>query len=146
MTEQALVAQDARQAVVLRLLAAVGAGDRDEIAQLLTADYVLVEPASLPWGGEHHGPAGYLEAIGAITDIFSLGFAIRLLATLPAASVSGPLVVLVSDVTFTRRGDAQCSVTVPVTEWFTLTGERLSRSDVHISDTAALLNLLADGR
>jgi ketosteroid isomerase-like protein len=138
MTGTSTEPQDGRTAPVLRLLAAVGAGDRDTVAALLTDDYVLLEPPSLPWGGEHRGPDGYLAAIGQITDRFTLDFAVRTLAALP----DDGLVVLCSDVTFTRRDDPQRAATVPTSEWFTVRAGRIARSEVHLSDTAALLELV----
>jgi ketosteroid isomerase-like protein len=127
-----------QQALVSRLLAAVGAGDDGAVRELLTDDYVLVEPASLPWGGDHVGPDGYLAAMRAITDRFTLAFNVKRLVRLP----DGDQVVLLVEVTFTRRAHPVHSVVLPITEWFTIRDGRIARSEVHLSDTALLLTLL----
>ena len=53
-----------------------------------------------------------------------------------------PTLALASDVTFTRHDDGR-SVTIPTTGWFTISGRQIARSEVHLSDTAAVLDLLS---
>src|SRR4051812_9078695 len=65
-----------RDAVTLveQLLERVGAQRWDEIPPLLTPDYEIVEPDSLPYGGTHHSAAGYIALMQRIGELFALRF------------------------------------------------------------------------
>src|SRR2546423_6348685 len=44
----------------------VMAGELEEAAAMMADDFVLHEPPELPYGGEYHGPQGFLEVMQRI--------------------------------------------------------------------------------
>lgn len=123
--------------LVGELLERVGAQRWDELSPLLTADYEIVEPASLPWGGTHHGVDGYVALMQRIGETFELEFALDRLCQVDVDTVLLRMVV-----TFTARTSGRVSVQ-PVVEVLTMRAGRIARSEVFLKDTAALLTTLA---
>jgi hypothetical protein len=99
---------------------------------------VIVEPASLPYGGEHHGIDGYVALMQSINDLFALEFEPEALDALDASTV-----LLRMHVTFTGRVTRRTR-RLPVLELLRTRGARVARSEVFLFDTAALLGLLPD--
>jgi ketosteroid isomerase-like protein len=123
-------------ALIERLLDAAGRQRWDELPSLLAADYEIVEPDSLPYGGTHRGTDGYVALMERIGALFELGF------DLDRVDAVGDDIVLVRmDVTFTARSTRR-SVAMPVLELLTLRAGRIARSEVFLKDTAALLATL----
>ena len=127
----------ASEALIRQLLAVVGAGAWTELNDVLHPQFVITEPASLPWGGDHYGIDGYRDLITTIAGAFALDFHIE--AVLPGDATT----VMLSNVTFTHRTSGRSQV-IPVAEAFSVIDERLASSRVYL-DSGALLALLHDG-
>jgi uncharacterized protein len=122
--------------VVGQMLGHAAAGRWNALRDVLDEQFTILEPASLPYGGAHHGVDGYVALMKRIVATFELGFEPHGLYALDEQTV-----LLHMDVTFTARGTGK-HVTLPVLELLKVTGSRVRRSEVFISDTAALLATL----
>jgi uncharacterized protein len=109
----------------------------EHLPEVLTGDFVIVEPESLPYGGEHHGVDGYVALMRRIDELFVLEFEPEALDLLDASTV-----LLRMHVTFTGRATRRTR-RLPVLELLTIRDRRVSRSEVFVFDTAALLALLS---
>lgn len=108
----------------------------DQLPAVLTEDFVIVEPDSLPYGGSHHGAAGYGALMKKIGALFELAFEPEGLH-----AVCDNMVMLRMNVTFVSRSTGR-KVRLPVVELFTLRAGRIARGEVFLFDTAALLGTL----
>jgi uncharacterized protein len=106
------------------------------LRDVLTDDFVISEPGSLPYGGEHHGVDGYVALMQRINELFALQFELEGLHAL-----DGSTVLLGMHVTFTGRATDRAS-RPPVLELCTTRSDRVARSEVFVFDTAAVLALL----
>lgn len=122
--------------LVEQLLERVGEQRWEEIPPLLSDDYEIVEPDSLPYGGTHRGAAGYIALIQRIGELFALRFDLDRLE-----SVGDDTVLLRMVVTFTARSTGR-SAALPVVELLTVRRGRIARSEIFLKDTAALLATL----
>lgn len=120
------------EGVVEQMLGHAAAGRWDDLADVLAEDFVIVEPDSLPYGGEHRGLDGYVKLMHEIRKLFELEFEPRSLHALDERTV-----VLHMNVTFTARHSGR-AVTLPVLELLEVENGRVKRSEVYLSDTAAL--------
>jgi ketosteroid isomerase-like protein len=111
-------------AVVEQLLDRVGRQRWDELPPLLTDDYEIVEPDSLPYGGTHRGVDGYVALMQRIGSLFALRFDV---GRIERVGEDGALLRM--DVTFTSHATGR-SVALPVVELLTLRGERIARSEM----------------
>jgi ketosteroid isomerase-like protein len=107
-------------------------GRWDQLPALMSEDFVILEPESLPYGGEHHGSHGYIALMKQIGGLFELQFDLDWIA--PAGENA---VVLRMVVTFTSRQTGR-SAAIPVVELLTVREGRLTRSEIFHFDTAAL--------
>ncbi len=123
-------------ALVGHLLERVGEQRWEEIPRLLTDDYEIIEPDSLPYGGTHRGAAGYVALMQRIGELFHLQFDLDRLQP-----VGDDTVLLRMVVTFTARATGR-SASLPVVELLTVRTGRIARSEVFLKDTAALLATL----
>jgi uncharacterized protein len=123
-------------ALVEQLLERVGRQRWDELPPLLSADYEISEPDSLPYGGTHRGADGYIALMQRIGELFDLRFDLDRLD-----AVDDETVVLRMHVTFTARATRR-SVSLPVVELLTVRAGCIARSEVYLKDTAALLATL----
>jgi ketosteroid isomerase-like protein len=123
--------------LVRRLLERVGEQRWEDIPPLLSDDYEIVEPDSLPYGGTHRGAAGYVALIQRIGRLFELQFDLDRLE-----SVGDDTVLLRMVVTFTAHATGR-STSLPVVELLTVRSGRIARSEIFLQDTAALLATLA---
>jgi ketosteroid isomerase-like protein len=123
--------------VVEMMLDHAASGRWEELEHVLADDFVIVEPQSLPYGGEHHGIAGYIALMKTIGDLFELAFAPEAVDAIDESTV-----LLRMRVTFAHRKSGR-SVTLPVLELLRVHGGRVKRSEVYLGDTAALLETLA---
>ena len=85
-------------ALVGQLLERVGRQRWEELPPLLSADYEISEPDSLPYGGTHRGADGYVALMQRIGELFDLRFDLDRLD-----AVDEETVVLRMHVTFTAR-------------------------------------------
>ncbi len=88
-------------ALVEQLLERVGQQRWDELPPLLSADYEILEPDSLPYGGTHRGADGYIALMQRIGELFDLRFDLDRLD-----AVDDETIVLRMDVSFTARATA----------------------------------------
>jgi hypothetical protein len=124
------------EGVVEQMLGHAAAGRWDDLAHVLAEDFVIVEPDSLPYGGSHRGHDGYVKLMQQIGELFDLEFEPLRLHALDEGTV-----LLHMRVTFSARGSAN-AVTLPVLELLDVEHGRVKRSEVYLSDTAALLRAL----
>jgi SnoaL-like protein len=125
------------EGVVEGMLGHAAAGRWDDLADVVGEDFVIVEPNSLPYGGSHRGLDGYVELMRQIGELFELEFEPLRLHALDEVTV-----LLQMRVTFTARSSGR-AVTLQVVELLEVEHERVRRSEVYLSDTAALLQTLA---
>jgi ketosteroid isomerase-like protein len=123
--------------LVEHLLECAGGRRWDELPSLLTTDYEIVEPDSLPWGGTHRGTDGYVALMQRIGRLFELRFELDQLRELDAETV----VLTMMTVTFTARATGRTS-RQPTIELLTIREGRIARSEVFLKDTAGLLTTL----
>ena len=108
----------------------------EALTDLLAEDFVIVEPASLPYGGEHHGLDGYVALLQRIGGLFELGFEPHGVHALDEQTV-----LLRMRVTFRER-QSGAELALPVLELLTVREHRVARSEVFLQDPAALVRLL----
>jgi hypothetical protein len=106
------------------------------LRDVLDPDFEIIEPDSLPYGGKHRGVDAYISLLQQIGSLFDLQLAPDCLYELDDRTV-----LLRMHVTFTARATGH-SIRLHVLELFTVQDARVSRSQVVISDTAALLGTL----
>ena len=114
------------------------AADRDGARALLHPDLRIEQPASLPHGGTHHGPAG-MDAMGA-------RFAEHWERTIGEADLrpwgdDGGAAVQITTQTWTARATGRAA-TVDVVELFRVAEGRIVEIRVFQQDTHALLATL----
>jgi uncharacterized protein len=122
--------------VVEQMLGHAAARRWDALPDVLDEQFTILEPVSLPYGGAHHGVDGYVALMEQIIATFELEFQPHGLYALDEHKV-----LLHMDVTFTARATGR-RITLPVVELLDVVGARVRRSEVFISDTAALLATL----
>jgi hypothetical protein len=103
---------------------------------VLSPHFEIVEPDSLPYGGVHLGPDGYIKLMQQIDNLFELAFEPERLVALDDSTV-----LLQMHVTFTSRATGH-AVRLPVLELLQVADRRVERSQVFLADTAALLATL----
>jgi hypothetical protein len=123
--------------VVEQMLGHAAAGRWPALADVLDEQFTILEPASLPYGGAHSGVDGYITLMKQIMAMFELEFHAHDLYALDERRV-----LLHMDVTFTARCTGK-HVKLPVVELLEVAGARVRRSEVFISDTAAVLATLS---
>lgn len=108
-----------------QMMAATGANDWAAVESLLCDDFVIVEPPGLPYGGAHHGAAGFRHMVEVFQEAWDdLHIEIVLLAGV------GDVVIL------KVRLKA-------VAEFFTIRDGRIAASEVFYADLAAVLVALS---
>jgi uncharacterized protein len=108
----------------------------DRLPEVMTDDFVITEPAWLPYGGEHHGVDGYVALMQRIDSLFAPRFEPEGLHAIEASTV-----LLRMHVTFTGRATERVR-RLKVLEVLGIRGGRVARSEVFVADTAALIALL----
>jgi ketosteroid isomerase-like protein len=101
-------------------------------------DVVVREPPDLPFGGEYHGPEGYLAARDKVDSL-----AVAELAGPVTLHDAGDLVVMRVTGRFTSRATGTALVTEFV-ELYTIRDGRIAVLDVYVRDTQALATLLSE--
>lgn len=117
----------------LRLLAS-----RETMRQALSLvadDFVAREPASLPYGGAYHGPAGLLDMLRAVNSVVRLDIEdIRL-------SDAGDLVMARVEVVLVARDTGE-TLRTRIVELYTVAEGSIRKLDIFYHDTAAVHRLL----
>jgi uncharacterized protein len=112
--------------VVEQMLGHAFHGRWDALRDLLADDFVIAEPPSLPYGGEHHGVDGYIALMQRIGARFALRF-------------DPPRLYALDDETVLVRMHVHFDqVRMPVLELMTVRDARVTRSEVFLFDAAAL--------
>jgi uncharacterized protein len=122
-------------AVLQRYVDAIGAGDIKAILRCLHPEFVLNEPASLPYGGDHVGRDGFVELA---RQVFA-----RYRTELLSSSVhdAGEFGVARMRFRFTSQRTG-ASIELPLVELYWFTDGLLGRGEVFYQDTHAVLALL----
>ena len=122
--------------VVEQMLGHAVHGRWEALEDVLDEQFEIVEPESLPHGGTHHRVRGYVTLMKRIGELFAVAFE-------PTAvnAVDESTVLLRMHVTFTARSTGR-SVRLSVVEILEVAAGRVRRSEVFLSDTAALLATL----
>jgi ketosteroid isomerase-like protein len=132
------MSDNSARGVVERMLDHASHARWDQLHDVLDEEFEIVEPESLPYGGTHRGVRGYVELMKDIGRLFELEFDVKRELQLDDASV-----LLQMDVTFMARTTGR-SQRLPVIELLQVRAGRVTRSEIYISDTAALLRTLAE--
>jgi ketosteroid isomerase-like protein len=132
------VAPDA-VAVVAELNRRFLAGDREGALALMAPDIRIVQPASLPHGGTHHGHDGIATMGKAFAEHWD-----RAIADTRLADGGGPVVVQLTRQTWTARATGRAA-TVEVVELLTVSGGQVVEIRVFPQDTHLLLGTLTPG-
>lgn len=119
--------------VLEKLLAAGGAGDWDTVTGCVSGDFTITEPDPLPYGGTHHGPAGFRQMIELYQQTWTdPQFAIQVMGEI------GDTVVM-KGVLSARSTATGRSVEAPVAEFFSVGGGLIVTSQVFYFDLAAVV-------
>src|SRR5205823_3276515 len=122
-------------AVVRRFLDLVLEGKLPEALGCLHEDFVIHAPPELPYGGDHHGPAGFGELVAGLVAIAApeqIGA--------PELRDAGDCVVLRAPSRFTSHATGE-SVDVTVVELYFLRDGQIIEMDVYYKDPAAVAGL-----
>lgn len=124
------------EAVVLGLIDAMSAGDIDGMLSRMAPDVVVMEPESLPYGGEHHGIEAFcknvLEVMVAKVEMGAANH--KLLSSGDTVAVS-----MLSSATSRRTGEV---LYMPFMELYTVKDGLITRIDVYPKDTKKMVEFL----
>lgn len=123
------------QTVATAFLERLIAGDLVAAVSHVHADAVISEPASLPFGGEFHGHAGYMQFLEGVTQ--TIEFQVHDHSVQP---VGDQILVQLQTTMAPRQGGE--AITMPVIEIYSFTAGLISRFDVFYKDTKALTDAL----
>jgi ketosteroid isomerase-like protein len=114
---------------------AFAASDGERIAALLHGDFRIEQPASLPHGGIHRGPAGMAEMGARFSEHWDRSISD------PVVRAADDLVVQVTTQTWTAHASGR-SATVDVVELISFADDRILAIRVFQQDTHLLLQTL----
>lgn len=119
-------------AVVKEFLAAIASADLQAATALIDSDVVVIEPASLPYGGVYRGAEAFFGTLTkAIFEAMELSFGDVIVFD------GGSTVAARIDLTFTARGTGR-ALSMPVTEVYEVRAGKISKIEVFPHDTGAL--------
>lgn len=113
------------------LMTAMQAGDIEAVLALFDADCVVVEAASLPYGGEYKGRQGLRNLIESFSSLFELKIRNYEITSGDAYAF------MRADCTFTFHNSGR-SLDLPVVEVYTVRDGLVVRCEVFYMDTAAI--------
>jgi ketosteroid isomerase-like protein len=124
-------------AVVRRYVDSIGRGDLKTIMTCLHPDFVLNEPATLPYGGDHVGHAGFAGLAYQVASHY--------LTELLDSRVhdAGEFAVVRMRFRFTSKRTGR-SLELPLLELYWFSDGLMVRGEVFYKDTKAVLALLDD--
>lgn len=124
-------------ATVRRFYDHISSGDLEGAAALLHDELVIHEPPGLPYGGDYHGPAGFVELMGRINEAFEPS---------PAGPVEylgdGDPVLVRLVGRFASRATGQ-SVEMPIVELHYVRDGKIAELDIYYKQPEALAALAA---
>lgn len=123
--------------VVRRYVDGIGRGDLKAILACLHPDFVLNEPATLPYGGDHVGRDGFVG--------LAHGVAAHYVTELLESHVddAGEFAVVRMRFRFTSKRTG-ASMEMPLTELYWFSDGLMIRGDIFYKDTKGVLALLDD--
>lgn len=128
---------DDNVAVLQQMMAAAGSNDWAAVDTLLCDDFVIVEPPGLPYGGAHHGVAGFRHMVEVFQQTWSdLDIDVVMLAGV------GDVVILKVRMKAVAASTGR-PVDASVAEFFTIRDGRIAASEVFYADVAAVIAALA---
>jgi hypothetical protein len=110
----------------------VMAGELEAAAAMMADDFVLHEPPGLPYGGEYHGPEGFLEVMQRITALFEPSLA----KPLQILDATNPVVILLRG-RFTSRATGEV-VEMDIVELYYVRDGKIAELDGYYKDPAAI--------
>jgi ketosteroid isomerase-like protein len=122
-------------AVVRRFLDLILEGKLEEALGCLHEDFVIRSPPELPYGGDHHGPAGFGELVAGLVAI-----AVPEQIGAPEIRDAGDCVVLRAPSRFTSHTTGE-SVEITVVELYFVRDGQIVEMDVYYKDPAAVARL-----
>lgn len=118
--------------IVKDMMKAVLDGDIEGVLRRIDKAIVVIEPASLPFGGKHDGIDAFKnDVLGAILRKAELE------RSHCEYLSSGDKVAVCMDVTFTAHSTGKI-LTMPYVELYTVTNNKISKLDVYPQDTKVL--------
>ncbi len=111
----------------------VMAGDLEAAAAMMADDFVLHEPPGLPYGGEYHGPEGFLEVMQRITALFEPSLA----KPLEILDATNPVVILLRG-RFRSHATGEV-VEMDVVELYYVRVGKIAELDGYYKDPAAIV-------
>lgn len=127
--------QDLLRGIFDRFASGDAAGAIETLLAACDPEVLVVEPPSLPYGGEYRGADGVLAAFGYVAS--HLGDA----SGLRVESVIGDGDEVVVRLVLPWRTPAGASIELPVLEWYRFADGRITEIRPHLWDTAMALGL-----
>ena len=128
---------DDNVALLQQMMAAAGTTDWAAVESLLSDDFVIVEPPGLPYGGAHHGVAGFQHMVEVFQQTWDdLDIEVVMLAGVGDTVILKVMLHAVAAATG-RHIDAS------VAEFFTIRDGRIAGSEVFYADLAEVLAALS---
>jgi ketosteroid isomerase-like protein len=124
--------------VLRRYATAIGEGDLQTILSCLHSDFVLNEPATLPYGGDHVGRDGFVDLA---RQVFA-HYRTEMLGNSVHDAGEFGVARMLFRFTSHRTG---ASMELPLTEHYWFEDGLLARGEIFYKDTKAVLALLDDG-
>lgn len=121
--------------VVRRYVDGIGRGDLKAILACLHPDFVLNEPATLPYGGDHTGRDGFVGLAYGVAE----HYATELLDS--SVHDAGEFAVVRMRFRFTSKRTG-ASMEMPLTELYWFSDGLMIRGDIFYKDTKGVLALL----
>jgi hypothetical protein len=106
------------------------------IVELLHPDLVVHEPPGLPYGGEYHGPDGFMELTGKLRARFDVTIRDGVIHH------AGGKIVGIMRLTFDPT-DGNSPTDMSIAEVYSFREEKISEIDVYYKDTKLIADLLA---
>lgn len=111
------------------------------LSAYITAETILIEPSSVPWGGRLVGYDGWATFIKEISPIVG-PLSSRFRVSSPVYYQKSEIVLREYSVTISDKAGATSAIVLNFIEKYTVMGARIVRIDEYYSDTAALLDFL----
>jgi uncharacterized protein len=132
----ATTAQD-NLAIVREWYDHVMAGELAAAAAMMADDFVLHEPPGLPYGGEYHGPQGFLDIMGRINALYEPS----LVKPLEYLDAGNPVIIKLVG-RFKSRATGK-TADMDVVELYYVRDGKIAELDGYYKDPAAITALLA---
>jgi ketosteroid isomerase-like protein len=129
---------DAGLVIVRRFMRATGAAGRPERARLLHERFIVSAAGGLPFSAEYHGPRGFFDLVGRMSEVLDLTPGPVTLNSLGRDAVAARF-----RVTFTGRSSGK-HVQMGLVEIYTIRDGLIIKLDVYYKDPSAVAALIAE--